>query len=125
MAVQRSGHDFVGCFGNHLQNLLWRVNEIMLSERNAEQLLEKAAQVIVKRGMEVPAILFLEMHKPLANLIGHAVWVTMPVWALFFGVATTNELGALLSDPDQIERLIQRIEELSAKRDKEKRRGEN
>jgi hypothetical protein len=31
----------------------------MLSERNAEQLLEKAAQVIVKRGMEVPAILFL------------------------------------------------------------------
>ena len=97
----------------------------MLSERSAEQLLEKAAQVIVKRGMEVPAILFLEMHKPLANLIGHAIWVTMPVWALFFGVATTNELGALLSDPDQIERLIQRIEELSAKRDKEKRRGEN
>jgi hypothetical protein len=40
----------------------------MLSEQNAEQLLEKAAQVIVKRGMEVPAILFLEMHKPLANL---------------------------------------------------------
>ena len=125
MAVQRSGHDFVGRFGDHLQNLLWRVSETVLAERGAERLLEKAAQVIVKRGMEVPAILLLEMHKPLANLIGHAVWVTMPVWALFFGVATTNELGALLSDPERIERLIQRIEELSAKRDEGEKRGEN
>ncbi|MCS7185638.1 MAG: hypothetical protein RMK89_01650 [Armatimonadota bacterium] len=88
----------------------------MVTEQNAEQLLEKAARVVVERGMEVPAILFLEMHKPLANLIGHAVWVTMPVWALFFGVGTTNELGKLLSDPEQIEYLIQRIEELSAKK---------
>jgi hypothetical protein len=101
------------------------VSETVLAERDAEQLLEKAAQVIVKRGMEVPAILFLEMHKPLANLIGHAVWVTMPVWALFFGVATTNELGELLSDPERIERLIQRIEELSAKQEAEKKRGES
>ncbi|MFN4178910.1 MAG: hypothetical protein ACK4I8_01230 [Armatimonadota bacterium] len=96
----------------------------MLSERHAEQLLEKAARIVVERGMEVPAILFLEMHKPLANLIGHAVWVTLPVWALFFGVATTNALGALLSDPERIERLIQRIEELSAERVESEKRGE-
>lgn len=92
-------------------------------ESDAEKLLEKAAQTIVRRRMEVPAILFLEMHKPLANLIGHAIWVTMPVWAVFFGVATTNELGALLSDPERIERLIQRIEELSEQRGKEEKRG--
>lgn len=96
----------------------------MLAEQNAEQLLERAAKAVVDRGMEVPAILFLEMHKPLANLIGHAVWVTMPVWALFFGIATTNTLGALLSDPERIERLIQRIEELSAERSESKKRGE-
>lgn len=96
----------------------------MLAERHAEQLLEKAARIVVERGMEVPAILFLEMHKPLANLIGHAIWVTLPVWALFFGVATTNALGALLSDPEKIERLIQRIEELSAERIESKKRGE-
>lgn len=90
---------------------------------DAEKLLEKAAQTIVRRKMEVPAILFLEMHKPLANLIGHAVWVTMPVWAIFLGVATTNELGALLSDPERIERLIQRIEELSEQEGKEEERG--
>ncbi|MCS7265972.1 MAG: hypothetical protein NZ805_14210 [Armatimonadetes bacterium] len=92
----------------------------MVAEQNAKQLLEKAAKVVVERGLEVPAILFLEMHKPLANLIGHAVWVTMPVWALFFGAGTTNELGALLSDPEQIERLIQRIEELSAEKNEGK-----
>lgn len=97
------------------------VGEVAVAaEQDAEQLLEKAAQVIVKRGMEVPAILFLEMHKPLANLIGHAVWVTMPIWSLFFGVVTTNELGTLLSNPERIEKLIQRIEELSAKRGEER-----
>ncbi len=96
----------------------------MAADRDAEQLLEKAAKVVVERGMEVPVILFLEMHKPLANLIGHAVWVTMPVWALFFGVATTNQLGYLLSDPERIERLIQRIEELSAERAEDRKRGE-
>jgi len=96
----------------------------MAADRDAEQLLEKAAKVVVERGMEVPAILFLEMHKPLANLIGHAVWVTMPVWALFFGMATTNQLGYLLSDPERIERLIQRIEELSAERAEDRKRGE-
>ncbi len=88
----------------------------MLAQQGAEQILEKAAQVIVRRGLEVPAILFLEMHKPLASLIGHAVWITMPVWALFFGASTTNELGAFLSDPERIEQLIQRIEELSAQK---------
>lgn len=90
----------------------------MQEEQEAEALLEKAAQSIVRRGLETPAILFLEMHKPLANLIGHAVWVTMPIWALFWGVGTTNALGALLSDPDRIEKLIKRIEELSAERTK-------
>ncbi len=85
-----------------------------MSRQHAEELLERAAQAVVRRGMETPAILFLEMHKPIANLIGHAIWVTMPVWALFWGVGTTNALGELLSDPECIERLIERIEELSA-----------
>ncbi len=95
----------------------------MIAEREAEALLEKVAQRIVQVGLEVPAILFLEMHKPLANLIGHTVWVTLPVWSLFWGVATVNELGALLSDPERIERLIQRIEELSAQKEAQVTKG--
>ncbi len=95
---------------------------MMAEERTAEERLEQAAQTIVRRGLEVPAILLLEMHKPLANLIGHGVWVTMPILALFWGVATTNHLGHLLSDPDRIERLIQRIEELVAQREEAAKR---
>ncbi len=89
----------------------------MNEEQEVEQLLERAAQLIVQRGLEVPAILFLEMHKPLANLIGHGVWVTLPVWSFFWGVTTINKLGSVLSDPERIERLIQRIEELSLQRE--------
>jgi predicted membrane-bound dolichyl-phosphate-mannose-protein mannosyltransferase len=87
-----------------------------MSQQWQEELLEQVAQAVVRRGMEVPAILFLEMHKPLANLLGHAVWMTMPIWALFWGVQRTNALGELLSDPTQIERLIQRIEALSERK---------
>lgn len=97
----------------------------MTARQEAELLLEKAAQTIVRRGMEVPAILFLEMHKPLAGLIGNAVWLTMPLWALFFGVATTNELGALLSEPQNIERLIRRIEQLREDKTTTHRGGED
>jgi len=88
----------------------------VMSQQWQEELLEQVAQAVVRRGMEVPAILFLEMHKPLANLLGHAVWMTMPIWALFWGVQRTNALGELLSDPTQIERLIQRIEALSERK---------
>jgi predicted membrane-bound dolichyl-phosphate-mannose-protein mannosyltransferase len=87
-----------------------------MSQQCQEELLEQVAQAVVRRGMEVPAILFLEMHKPLANLLGHAVWMTMPIWALFWGVQRTNALGELLSDPTQIERLIRRIEALSERK---------
>lgn len=96
----------------------------MTPEQEAEALLEKAAQTIVGRGLQIPAILFLEMHKPLANLIGHAVWVTMPVGALFLGAGVTNALGALLSDPNRIEKLIQRIEELSSQHAEAKNSGD-
>jgi predicted membrane-bound dolichyl-phosphate-mannose-protein mannosyltransferase len=87
-----------------------------MSQQWQEELLEQVARAVVRRGMEVPAILFLEMHKPLANLLGHAVWMTMPIWALFWGVQRTNALGELLSDPTQIERLIRRIEALSERK---------
>ncbi|MCS7224608.1 MAG: hypothetical protein NZ959_08660 [Armatimonadetes bacterium] len=86
----------------------------------AQDLLERASRFIVDKGMEVPAILFLEAHKPLANLIGHAFWLTMPFWAFFWGVGTANELGRLFSSPEMIEKLIQRIEDISDQKMKEK-----
>jgi hypothetical protein len=114
MAVRFHVDDSFGRVGNHLAHLLWGMKA--MSQQWQEELLEQVAQAVVRRGMEVPAILFLEMHKPLANLLGHAVWMTMPIWALFWGVQRTNALGELLSDPTQIERLIQRIEALSERK---------
>ncbi len=92
------------------------------SDREAEEILEKASRVVVEKGLEVPVILFLEAHKPLANLIGHTFWLTLPIWAFFWGLRTVNEIAALLSSPDRIERLIRRIEDLS--QEKRQRRTE-
>ncbi|MCS7192679.1 MAG: hypothetical protein NZ937_06850, partial [Armatimonadetes bacterium] len=51
------GYDTLWRFSNHLLHLLWQVKEDMVAEQNAKQLLEKAAKVVVERGLEVPAIL--------------------------------------------------------------------
>ena len=49
-----------------------------LTEEERETLLDKAAHEIKKRKMETPAILALEMHKPLAFLGSQAVVAFSP-----------------------------------------------
>ena len=41
-----------------------------LTPERAAELAEKMASWLVKRGLETPAVIFLEMHKPLAFLAG-------------------------------------------------------
>lgn len=89
----------------------------MLFERlpkdREREVIERMAKRIVKYGLEVPAVLFLELHKPLANLIGHSLLFAFPFLAPFFGASALQEAGAILSTPDGIEALVRRIEELA------------
>ena len=56
-----------------------------LTLEETERLLDKAAHEIRKRRMEGPAILALEMHKPLAGIASHMMVATMPFTIPFFG----------------------------------------
>lgn len=78
---------------------------------NAEALLDKLARFVVDRGMEAPAILFLEMHKPLSFLAGQSTLLAAPLLAPFLGMDRLRDLSALLSEPDGIENLLRRIED--------------
>jgi hypothetical protein len=76
-----------------------------------EAMVDRLAEEVSKRGLEVPAVIFLEMHRPLANVAGHALLAASPFLAPFLGVDRVGDYSRLLADPKNVCRLIDRIEE--------------
>ncbi len=93
-----------------------------LSPEEREKLIDELAQRIVNRGMETPAIMFLEMHKPVAFLASQTMLVASPVLAPVFGFEGVERYSRLFSTQENVERLIQRIEDLALQKDVEKRK---
>ncbi len=89
-----------------------------LSEEKRKELIRKAANQVIKRGLETPAVLFLEMHKPLCNVGVNAAIVFAPFLVPFLGFDRINEYTMLLQKKENVEALICEIES-SAKRTKE------
>jgi benzoyl-CoA reductase/2-hydroxyglutaryl-CoA dehydratase subunit BcrC/BadD/HgdB len=83
-----------------------------LTESQA-QLLEAIAQRVHRYRLETPAVLFLEMHKPLAFIGSQAFLVASPILAAFIGMSQVEAFAELIREPEHVERLIQRIEELA------------
>jgi hypothetical protein len=92
-----------------------------ITEEERDRTIEKWARKIVGKGLETPAILFLEMHKPLTFLASQGLLVGMPFLAPFIGVDVVHKYSKLLESRENIELLIRRIEELAA--DKEEMKG--
>ena len=86
-----------------------------------DPLLEQAAVEVVKRRLETPTILLLEMHRPLTFLGSQALVVFTPMLAPAFGVERLERIAALLEDRRNLDRLLERIEELAAARDAARR----
>lgn len=81
-----------------------------LTEEERESLLDKAAHEILKRKMEMPAVLFLEMHKPLAYVGSQAALAFSPFLIPFVGFDNVNNYSRLLSDRENVERLMKKLE---------------
>jgi len=81
-----------------------------LTDQETEDLIEKAAEQIIKRKMEVPAVLMLEMHKPLSFVASQASIVFAPFIVPFVGYDNANNYSRLLTKRENVERLIQRLE---------------
>ena len=81
-----------------------------LTDEETEGLLDKAEREIRKRRMETPAIMALELHKPLANVGANALVVFAPFAVPFVGYDNIRDLSRLIRKRDNIEKLIQRLE---------------
>lgn len=82
-----------------------------LSEEKTAELLEKCASEIRKRKLEVPSILFLESHAPLANVGAHFGVSVAPFLVPLFGFDFVNDYTGLLRKRDNVEALIKMLEE--------------
>lgn len=80
-----------------------------------QEVLFKIADLVVRRGFTVPAILSLETVKPL-NYIGSQAMVFMEpfVQAIFKDISKYNTFRRMMEKRDNVERLLQKIEELDA-----------
>jgi len=59
--------------------------------------------------MTSPAILFLEMHKPLAFLGAQMLWATQPLLGMWWRDQDVRDLALLLEDRAGVDALIERL----------------
>jgi len=86
---------------------LWN-EELTEAERDA--LIEKAASEILKRKLQAPAILMLELHKPLAYVGTQATLAFSPFIIPFLGFDAVNNYSRLFAKKENVELLLQRLE---------------
>ena len=78
------------------------------------QLLERIAEVVVKRGMAAPATMFLESIGPMNFLGSQALHFITPIIDCAFNVKEVEQVARLLERRDTVSRLIAIIEAKSA-----------
>lgn len=82
-----------------------------MGEEEETELTDKVIDQVLKRGLDLPAVLFLEAHKPFGNIGSHAVMTFSPFIIPFMGLDQTVGVSRLMATPGAIERLIQRLED--------------
>jgi len=90
-------------------------DEDELSPEDRDKLIVELAGKIVGRRMETPAVMFLEMHKPVAFLASQSILVASPFLVPLFGAEGVHRFSRLLASAENVDLLIEKIEELSDK----------
>jgi hypothetical protein len=78
-----------------------------------EKLLDRVAEQVVRRRLQMPAALFLELHRPLRFLAGQGLLLASPLLGSLFGLEEVYKFSRMVEDPHTIDRLLERIEERS------------
>ncbi|MCD6505474.1 hypothetical protein J7M22_02500 [Candidatus Poribacteria bacterium] len=124
-------------FGSLIRNLVRRISELPgpvggfrsgeetiilpdeIDEEERDRIIEKAAQEIVKRGLTAPALLFIEMAKPI-NFLGSQLLVAVdPFVSSILSSGDYRKFSILMEDDENVERLLQAIERLSGRGNKD------
>ena len=94
-----------------------------LTTEERDSLIEKIAHRIAKQKMETPAILFLEMHRPVSFFASQSLLLGSGFLAPLFGPDNIRRLAKLMEDRSNIDRLILKIE-AETRRSREREKGD-
>ena len=81
-----------------------------LDPQRREQLIDALARRAARMHLTAPAILFLEMHRPLAFLGAQMLWAGQPFLSVWLNHADIRDVALLLEDPAGVDELIKRLE---------------
>ena len=90
-----------------------------LGPEESEQLLDRITSEVTRRRLEVPAIMALEMHKPIFGYVTGMGIVFAPFLAPLLGPDSYRDLSRLFMNRENVEQLITRIEQAA----QDRRRG--
>lgn len=76
-----------------------------------EEFLNRVVERIKRMGLERPAVLFLEAHKPLSFIGGQFLYFSLPFLGLLVGFQNVSTFAKILSTPGGVERLLRKLEE--------------
>ncbi len=82
--------------------------------------IDKVATRISNMGLETPAIIFLEAHRPLTFFANQGLIFLAPILYPLFG-GKTEEAAKFFEERDNVEKLIRRIEEKAREREQNER----
>jgi len=88
-----------------------------ISSERRDELVDWIARKIHSYRMEVPATAFLELSRPLMFIYAHVVHFLAPVADVLTSHPYASELGYLLQDRENLDRLLDRLEELAHQED--------
>ncbi len=82
-----------------------------LSPTRRDELIEMIAEHVRARNLEAPAIFFLQLQLPVTFLSSQLLLAAQPFFSFVAGEELSRELACLWEEPENIERLIARLEE--------------
>ncbi len=86
-------------------------------QRSGEQLIEELVLHITRWGLAQPAIMLLEVTKPLSFVVSQGLLLWEPILSLFYVEPQIAGYANLLADRSNVEDLITRLEENQPMRD--------
>lgn len=85
---------------------------MVLDASRRQQLIDRFARRIAALGLTAPAVLFLEMHKPLAFLGAQLLFAAQPFLSIGLNDADLRDFAAIIEDRTGVEEVIDRLESI-------------
>ena len=77
---------------------------------------DQVAAALSRRGLQTPALIFLEAGHPITFLGGQLLWVAQPALSLFMAAKDVANMAQLLEEPEAVKALAASLEAKKAKK---------